>query len=179
MAVLDADRVLLAVNASMTDTLGYAADQMIGRRADVFLSPDDWSRADAEWSHVLRGDRTIHVREVVRADGRRVRVQGAAIRDVVSGRLLVLFVAIDARLRPVTSAGDAGSPRARLTPRELEIVSEIAMGKRAHEIAADLAIAPSTVHTHVRNAMRKAGARSQAQLVAMAFARGLLGTSSL
>jgi hypothetical protein len=40
-------------------------------------------------------------------------------------------------------------------------------GQRAHEIAEDLEIAESTVKTHLRNAMRKAGARSQAQLVAL------------
>ena len=48
------------------------------------------------------------------------------------------------------------------------------MGRRWHEIAADLFITQATVKTHVRNAMRKLGARSQAQLVAMTLATGML-----
>ena len=174
MVLLDAERFLLAVNPAMTRTFGYTADELVGRRADVFLSPDDWTRADADWRHVIRGSRFMNVREVVRADGRHVRVQGAAITEVVTGRRMVLFVVLDERLKPMARAGEAKADPESLTPRELEIVAEVAMGKRAHEIGAELAIAPSTVRTHTRNAMRKLGARSQAQLVAIVFAQGLL-----
>jgi PAS domain S-box-containing protein len=174
MALLDADRVLLAVNRALEASFGYTADQLIGRRADLFLAPDDWKRADAAWTHVLRSDHVVNVRHVLRSDGREVRVQGAAVREIVTGRNLVLFVVIDERLMPVAYSDVERSELARLTPRELEIVTAIAMGRRVNEIAADLGIAPVTVHTHVRNAMRKVGARSQAQLVAIAFARGLV-----
>jgi DNA-binding CsgD family transcriptional regulator len=53
-------------------------------------------------------------------------------------------------------------------------VTAVALGMRVNEVAAELGIAPVTVHTHLRIAMRKVGARSQAQLVAIAFARGLV-----
>lgn len=174
MAVLDADRILLAINPALEESFGYPAAQLIGRRADVFLAPDDWKRADAEWTHVLRSDRVVNVREVRRSDGRHVRVQGAAIREIVTGRNLVLFVVIDERLKPVERSDEGSADGARLTRRELEIVTAVAMGRRVNEIAGDLGIAPVTVHTHLRNAMRKLGARSQAQLVAIAFARGLV-----
>jgi DNA-binding CsgD family transcriptional regulator len=61
-----------------------------------------------------------------------------------------------------------------LTARELQVVGLVAMGRRAHEIADELGIAPSTVRSHVRRAMRKVGARSQAQLVAIVCACGML-----
>jgi DNA-binding CsgD family transcriptional regulator len=41
------------------------------------------------------------------------------------------------------------------------------------EIADELHIAPDTVHTHLRNAMTKLGARSRAQLVAKALGDGI------
>jgi DNA-binding CsgD family transcriptional regulator len=61
-----------------------------------------------------------------------------------------------------------------LTARELEVVAGIGMGKRSREVADALVISPATARTHVRNAMTKLGARSQAQLVAIALAAGML-----
>jgi DNA-binding CsgD family transcriptional regulator len=65
-----------------------------------------------------------------------------------------------------------------LSARELEVLGWVALGRRAHEIAAELGIASTTVESHVRSAMRKVGARSQAQLVAVACAQGLLDLSA-
>ena len=67
---------------------------------------------------------------------------------------------------------DATAPA--LTPREREVVALVAMGRRRREIADELFISDSTVKTHLRNAMHKLDARSQAQLVAVALAMGLI-----
>ena len=115
-------------------------------------------------------------RELVRADGRYVHVQVATDSEDedAAGRQLVLYVVLEPsvcpnKLRPPRHA--SGKP---LTPRVLEIVGAIATGRRCHEIASDLFITQSTVKTHVRNAMKKLGARSQAQLVAIALISGML-----
>jgi len=81
----------------------------------------------------------------------------------------------------VDVVGRAGTSdrTSKLTRRELEIVHHVAMGQRAHEIADELFIAPTTVQTHIRNAMAKVGARSQAQLVAFVFCHGLLDAELL
>ena len=63
---------------------------------------------------------------------------------------------------------------APLTTREKEIVGRIALGEVTPEICAALHIAPDTVRTHVRNAMAKTGARTRAQLIAIALTEGLL-----
>jgi PAS domain S-box-containing protein len=172
MALLDSRRELVAVNQALEDTYGYRAEQLVGRRADFLLAPSDWKRGDAEWNDVLKRARAVHMRRVVRADGRHVDVQAVLLREEVTGRQLVLFVALDAQLKPLRDTASAG--HGVLTRRELEIARHLAMGKRAHEIAAELFLATTTVQTHVRNAMRKVGARSQAQLVAIVFSRGLL-----
>jgi len=61
-----------------------------------------------------------------------------------------------------------------LSRRELEVVWELALGRRAPEIAARLHISRNTVRSHIRNAMVKTGARSQAHLVAIALVGRLL-----
>jgi DNA-binding CsgD family transcriptional regulator len=61
-----------------------------------------------------------------------------------------------------------------LSPRERDCLALIADGKSDWEIGELLAIAETTVDTHVRNARRKLGARSRAQAVALSLAAGLI-----
>jgi DNA-binding CsgD family transcriptional regulator len=56
-----------------------------------------------------------------------------------------------------------------LTPRESEVLRLVALGNTSVEIAEHLVISKETVRTHVRNAMGKTGAKTRAQLVALAL----------
>lgn len=60
-----------------------------------------------------------------------------------------------------------------VTAREREIVTLVAAGWSNDEIAAHLVISPSTVKTHVNRAMTKLDVRTRAQLVVVAYQRGL------
>ena len=80
------------------------------------------------------------------------------------------------RLAP--AGAQAAGPHA-LSRRELEVVWELAGGRRAADIAAKLHISRNTVRSHVRNAMVKTGARSQAHLVAIALVAGVFERDSL
>jgi DNA-binding NarL/FixJ family response regulator len=50
----------------------------------------------------------------------------------------------------------------------------LAAGLSGVQIAQRLVLSPETVRTHVRNAMEHAGARTRAQLVAIALEAGLV-----
>lgn len=65
-------------------------------------------------------------------------------------------------------------PKAELTPRELDVLNLIAQGQTTAEIALDLAIANSTVKTHVSNLKKKLAASNRAEAVAHALQQGLL-----
>jgi DNA-binding NarL/FixJ family response regulator len=60
-------------------------------------------------------------------------------------------------------SGDRGSNDA-LTPRERAVAQLAALGRRNHEIAAELEISVRTVETHISNAMAKLGARNRTEL---------------
>jgi len=66
----------------------------------------------------------------------------------------------------------AGAPGG-LTPREAQVLAEIAAGLSNSEIAAKLFISDTTVKTHVNHLLVKTGMRDRAQLVAYAFRLGI------
>jgi two-component system, NarL family, response regulator len=61
-----------------------------------------------------------------------------------------------------------------LTPREVDILRLLALGKRDKEIAIELNIAEHTAHNHVRNILNKLDARDRTQAVTLALKRGLI-----
>ena len=128
-----------------------------------------------DWWELLRTGRLNGERELIRGDGRHVRVQFAAHREVVTGRDLILGVVLELDGRPMRCGkAPVDASAAALTAREREVVALVALGHRRREIAAQLFISDATVKTHLRNAMHKLDVHSQAQLVAVALTRGLI-----
>lgn len=178
MLVVRADHRVLAVNPAFADVTGYQPEELVGRSTYVFI-PTEWRRRlDADWNVLRRTGEVFGDRIIVRSDQRRIKVQVAATRLRVEGYESALFVAIEWHLCQFISPGSA-TAGAELTAKEIEVISKIAMGLRVHQIAAELGRSPTTVQSHVRNAMAKLGAHSQAQLVALAMASGALDPAAL
>ena len=74
--------------------------------------------------------------------------------------------------RPRRTGVPAPSPA--LTPREIDVVRELANGASNKAIARGLGLSPSTVGTHLENAYRKLGANNRATATLAALERGLL-----
>jgi DNA-binding NarL/FixJ family response regulator len=72
------------------------------------------------------------------------------------------------------AAGQAALPPAGLTPREVEVLTQIASGLSNAEIAAKFCLSDTTVKTHVNHLLAKTGMRDRAQLVGYAFRLGLV-----
>jgi DNA-binding NarL/FixJ family response regulator len=72
------------------------------------------------------------------------------------------------------SADRASPPPAGLTPREVEVLTQIAAGLSNAEIAAKFCLSDTTVKTHVNHLLAKTGMRDRAQLVGYAFRLGLI-----
>ena len=171
MFVAGLDRRIVAVNDAGTALAGRSADALTGERMTTLFDDPAEAPADAVWrAQVLRGE-SFGRRRIRRPDGS-ARVVDFAMRATGrEGTVLVLGVCI--RNRAGRRSAPAREP-APLTTREKEIVGRIALGEVTPEICAALHIAPDTVRTHVRNAMAKTGARTRAQLIAIALTEGLL-----
>jgi PAS domain S-box-containing protein len=173
MALLDSQRRILDVNGAYLKLLGYKRDETMGRPFYRFLDGGP-AFTEAEWRAALAAGRWEGEAVLVRADGARIAAQWAGSAEVVTGRHLALVVALSTsrwgpRLRRTNTPEPEHVP---LSQREREIVTLIALGSSGPEIADELQIAHDTVRTHARNAMRKIGARSRAQLVAKALGEG-------
>ncbi|MFD0582284.1 response regulator transcription factor [Dactylosporangium darangshiense] len=70
-------------------------------------------------------------------------------------------------------AGGQAVDVSALTEREREVAAWVATGRSNDEIAAELAVSPATVRTHVGRAMLKLNARDRAQLAVFAIRAGL------
>ncbi|MEA2151504.1 MAG: hypothetical protein QOD69_3334, partial [Solirubrobacteraceae bacterium] len=68
----------------------------------------------------------------------------------------------------------AATARGGLTPRELEILRHVAVGRTNREVAQELFLSPRTVDMHVRNMLRKLDCRSRVEAAHRAGELGLL-----
>ena len=62
---------------------------------------------------------------------------------------------------------------ASLTPRELDVLRQLAEGRSNKEIARTLAIAPGTVKLHMRSILRKLDVRSRVEAAVIAISEGI------
>ncbi|HEY2284622.1 MAG TPA: response regulator transcription factor [Streptosporangiaceae bacterium] len=106
-----------------------------------------------------------------------------AIRSVASGdavvspRITRRLLDIYATRLPAGSGGSAGPRHAtlnRLTPREQQVLLEVASGLSNTEIAGKLTVSEATVKTHVGSILAKLDLRSRVQAVILAYDVGLV-----
>lgn len=60
----------------------------------------------------------------------------------------------------------------QLTPRELEVVGHVSQGKKNPQIARELGVGEETIKSHIKNSLRKLGAKNRAHAVAICLRRG-------
>jgi PAS domain S-box-containing protein len=180
MALVDRDRRYVEVNDAVIELYQYPRAEVLGSRSGRTLVGDP-SIPDAEWAHLLCTGELYGAGVVVHANGSQMHVRYAAHSAPVRDRWLALVVTLSARLLPggrelVGSARveTSSNPRSSLTRREREVVRLLALGCDTRGIATELRVSAETIRTHVRNAMAKTGARTRAQLVALALGDGVV-----
>ncbi|MGY1723935.1 response regulator [Blastococcus sp. SYSU DS0533] len=132
----------------------------IGAGASGFLLKD------AAPEEMLSAIRTVHA--------------GDSVIAASSTRRLLQHVA------PILRGGAAVAPAgaddgalAELTPREREVLEQMAYGATNSEIAAHFVVSEATVKTHVGRVLAKTGSRDRVQAVVLAYRSGLVAPADL
>ena len=98
---------------------------------------------------------------------------------LIAAMFLVAGLVLGMRLmRPAPPCDTAGNPRAitslGISPRELEVLRELAAVYSNKEIAARLDVSPNTVKTHVARLFDKLGAHRRTEAISKARELGLV-----
>jgi DNA-binding NarL/FixJ family response regulator len=125
-----------------------------------------------------------YVFEALRAGGRGYVLKSASRDDIVrtlktvlNGRVVVdpaLTGQIALHAASALNGKRRHAPGHQLTPREGEVLDQLARALSNQEIAAALHITEETVKSHVKAILRKLGARDRAQALSIALRLGLV-----
>jgi|GEM_PF-670445 len=145
LVLLDYDSAL--VRDKLTDDLRDLLARLAGRPAIVFNFDSD-VRVKSWIAHGIRG--LLHL-----SDPFQNLVK--AVRAVLDGQMWIPRQAMSMCIKELGAPMAEARRNARLTQREKEILSILAMGKTNAEVAQKLFISDHTVKVHVQNIFRKLG----------------------
>ncbi len=198
--VVDGRQRVVLWNAAAEKLLGWRAKEVVGRPCyRVVIGHDRTGHLvccpGCPESVMARAGEPIPPRAVCyrSRDGRHVWVNQSTLavrfgpeeeelwvvhlfRDVTHQRRLEELVDLLARREGMGTAPATGRP---LTQREREVLRLLAQGLDTRASARALYLSPATVRNHVRNLMRKLGAHTRAEAVALALSEGLFPPTAL
>jgi PAS domain S-box-containing protein len=171
MLVVSLSRRIWRANKAAANLTGYSTQQLetlslealsVARMRQEYI--DFWDRHVADGAKAVCGTRPLLL-----ASGSTVPIR-FSVKRVGEDRVLAVYV-------PSPEAGDeivvsTDTPHPDPTPRQREIVTQLALGLTDEQMAQRLMISPDTVRTHIRNALRQTGSYNRPHLVARAMQRG-------
>ena len=154
-------RVIAGCNQAFAGLFGYRIDELVGQSiALLYPSRQEFhSIGRRGYPRMQQGRRYQDERLMRRRDGELIwcRVSGLANDSSAPAREAVwAFEQIP----------HAARSTALLSPREREVVAQLAAGMTSKEIARLMSLSPRTVEMHRARLLRKLGVRSTAQLLA-------------
>jgi PAS domain S-box-containing protein len=174
MLLADDARRYRDANEAATTLLGRSREEIRILRVEHLVAPDRRDSVPALWRNFLADGSQSGTIGLLRADGTEVAVSYSATANVVPGLHLSVFLR-PGREDPVLDR-EAERPRPslrqRLSVRERQVLSMLALGATGPEVAGVLHLAPETVRTHTRTARRKLGARTRSHALALAIKSG-------
>ena len=176
MQMMDNDRRYTDANAGARLLFRMSLSEMRAHRVDDVTAEANLPMMKARWAEMLEHGSVTGRHNAVFPDGSRLSVMFAGIANVLPAQHLSVLIPADwpgdelETIEPANGRADGS-----LSPRQLEVLTLVAVGADARQIAAELSISDATVRTHVKNVLARLGAHNRAHAVAIAMATGLLG----
>lgn len=176
MVIVDSERRYIHANVAARLVLGLSLAELRRLRIEDLTPSHFVSELEKAWDRLLRAGCVGGRYEVAPPAGTRMELAYFAFADALPGLYLVAFAPaawLEDELL-VDSELPAGSARAPLTARELEVLQLAADGFSAPMIADELVLSTATVRTHFGNVYEKLEVRDRAAAVAKAMRLGLI-----
>jgi DNA-binding CsgD family transcriptional regulator len=177
MTTVDNERRHLAANPAARLLFRMSLTELLARRIDDLTRPEQLKLLSELWATLLTDGAVAGPYDVDFPNGDELAVVFCALANALPGQHLIVFAPADwPEDELIEVRGDERARRAPggLSRREREVLSLIAAGADQAQIAAELTIAVPTVRTHVRNVLRKLGARNRAHAIALAMHDGVI-----
>jgi PAS domain S-box-containing protein len=160
--VLDSAGLIRWLNPAAKEIVGDA----VGRPFSAVVDPTDIPRARARFAEDLRSSgNNEFALDLLGADGGEVRVEISSVALRSRHRAIGIFGVVrtrqDGAARPARLDG-------RLTPRQHDVLLELADGASTDQIAERLHLSRETVRNHVRHILMRLHATSRLEAVAIA-----------
>jgi len=176
MFILDDDRAYVDCNPAAERLLECSRDQIIGSCADEFIAVEGRDRIPEAWVQFLRVGYCAGSVKRLTAKSRCVACDYSATANFIPG--LHLSISTEAKESPLPPC-KTEVPVKRLSHREREVLSRIALGKQGPQIATELCISADTVRTHVQHILLKLGAQTRPHAILIGLQRGELSEDDL
>ncbi len=177
MLVADDRRRYVAVNDAACNLLRRSREEILSLGIEDVTPPDNLEEMEDVWNAFLTAGSLVGTFEVLTGDGRRVEVEYNATANVLPGRHLTIFIVHpEGHRETIEPAMDEVDKiqAPSLSPREVEVLEQLALGYRGTEIAEKPGIPADPVRVHVPNPKRKLGPRTRAQAIGMAMNKGII-----
>jgi PAS domain S-box-containing protein len=160
---IDPTGIVRWLNAAARNVVG----DIRGARFTSVVAPEDTRKARELFARKVIGAAKVTdaVVDVVAADGTRVSVEISSVPLYDGDHLIGVF----GQVSDVVEEPHA-HPELHLTPRQAEVLALLERGRTTREIADELHLSGETVRNHVRHLLRKLGAHSRLEAVAIAHA---------
>ena len=154
-------RLIARCNTAFAELFGYDPTELVGLSISLlYPSTQEYERTgERGYPRMRRDGRYEDERLMRRQTGELIwcRVRGRSADAADPARHAVWWF---------EALGPVQAPAARLSPREREVVTQLAHGLTSKQIARELGLSPRTVEMHRARLLRKLGVRSTTQLLA-------------
>lgn len=177
MVIVDDGRNYLEANRPARLAFHLSLAELRLRRIDDLTPRSMLPLMEQMWQRLTEAGVVTGTYEVVSPEGGSWEVVYYAVTSRRAGRHVIAFApanwpADELDLSAAARFESPDGPATGLTQRERQIVELLAHGLTGEEIAARLGLSRETVRTHIRNALRRAGAKTRAHLIALVYDLG-------
>jgi PAS domain S-box-containing protein len=176
MLLADDDRRYVDANPPACDLLGLTREQILDMKIEDISPPDLREQVPAIYAAFIEAGSQSGPYTLVHSDGTEIDCSYSASANVLPGIHLTILIPVE-KADPELDVHDVEpeeTGQARLTDREREVLTMLALGESNATIAKKLHLSSETVRSHTRSARLRLGAKSRSHAIALALDSGQL-----